>query len=90
MTQEEYNQIISQFGIGRRSELKLVRYSEALKRAQAATLPEEELTEENFGRVDTDGFEKTVVLLKCWLDMMMREMFKKETSALKLTTMRKQ
>lgn len=77
MTQEEYNQIISQFGTGRKSEQKLVHYSEALKKAQAAVFPDEELTEENFSRVDTDGFEKAVVLLKCWSDMTMREIFKK-------------
>lgn len=64
-------------------------FTEALMLAQAAVFPEEELKIENFNRVNTDGFEKAVVLLKCWAEMTMREMFKKETSALKLTTMRK-
>lgn len=77
MTQEEYNQILSRFGTGRKSKRKLVHYSEALKRAQAAVFPDEELAKESFNRIDTDGFEKAVVLLKCWSDMTMREMFKK-------------
>ena len=77
MSQKEYDKIISQYGTGERSEQKLVHYKDALARAQAATFPDEELTEENFNRVNTDGFEKAVVLLKYWAEMTMREMFKK-------------
>lgn len=77
MTQEEYNQIISIYGTGQKSEQKLVHHSDALALAQAAVFPDEELKEENFNRVNTDGFEKAVVLLKHWADMTMREIFKK-------------
>ena len=77
MTQEEYNQIISIYGTGQKSEQKMVHYSDALALAQVAAFPDEELKEENFNRVNTDGFEKSVVLLKHWADMTMREMFKK-------------
>lgn len=52
-------------------------YSERLELAKAATFPDEELKEENFNSVNTDGFEKAVVLLKYWAEMTMREMFKK-------------
>lgn len=52
-------------------------FTEALMLAQAAVFPEEELKIENFNRVNTEGFEKAVVLLKCWAEMTMREMFKK-------------
>lgn len=52
-------------------------FIEALMLAQAAVFPEEELKIENFNRVNTEGFEKAVVLLKCWAEMTMREMFKK-------------
>ena len=62
-------------------------YFDILGRAQAAVFPNEELKAENFNLVNTEGFEKAVVLLKCWAEMTMREM--KKTSALKLTTMRK-
>lgn len=77
MTQEEYNRIISIYGTGQKSEQKLVHHSGALALAQAAVFPDEELKEENFNRVNTDGFEKAVVLLKHWADMTMREMFRK-------------
>ena len=39
-------------------------FTEALMLAQAAVFPEEELKIENFNRVNTEGFEKAVVLLK--------------------------
>lgn len=77
MTQEEFDQIVSKYGTGKRTEQKQVDYSDALKRAQAATFPREELKEENFNRVNTDGFEKAVVLLKYWAEMIMQEMLKK-------------
>lgn len=77
MTQEEFDRVVSLYGTRKRTEQKLIPYSEALERAQAAVFPEEELKEENFNRVNTEGFEKAVVLLKCWAEMTMREMFKK-------------
>ena len=52
-------------------------YSEALARAKAEAFPDEELKEENFNRVNTEGFEKAVVLLEYWAEVTMREMFKK-------------
>lgn len=77
MSQTEFDQITSTYGTGKRTTKKQVHHSDALSKAQAAVFPDEELTEENFDRVDTDGFEKAVVLLKHWADMAMREMFKK-------------
>lgn len=53
-----------------------INITEAHMRAQAAALPGEELKTENFNRVNTEGFEKAVVLLKYWTEMTMREMFK--------------
>ena len=53
-------------------------FTEALMLAQAAVFPEEELKIENFNRVNTEGFEKAVVLLKCWAEMTMREMCKEK------------
>ena len=76
MTQEEYDQIISCYGTGKRFEYKMVDYDEDFERAQAAVLPNEELREENFNRVNTGGFEQTVVLLNRWSEMAMSEMFK--------------
>lgn len=43
-------------------------YFDILGRAQAAVFPNEELKAENFNLVNTEGFEKAVVLLKCWAD----------------------
>lgn len=53
-------------------------YSEALAQAQVATFPKEELKEENFNRVNTDGFVKSVVLLKHWAEMVERVMLKEK------------
>jgi hypothetical protein len=53
-------------------------YFDILGRAQAAVFPDEELKAENFNLVNTDGFEKAVVLLKCWAEMTMREMCKEK------------
>ena len=53
-------------------------YFDILGRAQAAVFPNEELKAENFNLVNTDGFEKAVVLLKCWAEMTMREMCKEK------------
>lgn len=57
---------------------KGITYSEALAQAQAAVFPDEELKEENFNRVNTDGFEKSVVMIKHWAEMVERVMFKKQ------------
>jgi hypothetical protein len=53
-------------------------YFDILGRAQAAVFPNEELKAENFNLVNTEGFEKAVVLLKCWAEMTMREMLKEK------------
>lgn len=53
-------------------------YFDILGRAQAAVFPDEELKAENFNLVNTEGFEKAVVLLKCWAEMTMREMCKEK------------
>lgn len=47
-------------------------YSERLKEAQAAVFPNEELKEQNFNSVNTEGFEKIVVGLKHWIEMTLR------------------
>ena len=52
-------------------------YFDILGKAQAAVFPDEELKVENFNMVNTEGFEKAVVILKYWAEMTMREMFKK-------------
>ena len=54
-------------------------YSEAMAKAQAAVFPDEELKEENFNRVNTDGFEKAVALMKRWTEMLQRVMFEKHS-----------
>lgn len=77
MTQEEFDQIVSKYGTGKKSVQTQRRYNEVFAEAKTAKLPAYELTEENFNRINTDGFEKAVVLLKYWADMTMREMFKK-------------
>ena len=53
-------------------------YFDILGKAQAAVFPDEERKAENFNLVNTDGFEKAVVLLKCWAEMTMREMCKEK------------
>ena len=53
-------------------------YFDILGRAQAAVFPNEELKAENFNLVNTEGFEKAVVLLKYWAEMTMREMLKEK------------
>lgn len=57
---------------------KDITYSEALAQAQAAVFPDEELKEENFNRVNTDGFEKSVVMIKHWAEMVERVMLQKQ------------
>ncbi len=52
-----------------------VPYEQALGFAKASTFPNEELREKNFNRVNTDVFEKAVVLIKHWAEMMERVMF---------------
>lgn len=52
-------------------------YREELELAQASARNNEELKEENFNRVDADGFVKATVLLKHWAEMAERVMFRK-------------
>ena len=49
-------------------------YSDALKRAQVATFLGEELKEENFNRANAEGFEKAVIMLKHWAEMVEKAM----------------
>ena len=85
MTQEQFDQIVSMYGTGKRTEQKLIRYNEAFARAQAAVFPNEELKSENFNRVNTDGFEKAVVLLKHWVEMTMCELSRKRNFRIEVT-----
>ena len=74
MTEEEFQKIISIYGKGEPTIRKLKPYSERLQEAQKAALPGEELKEQNFETVDTDGFEKTVILLWGWITTLQREL----------------
>lgn len=85
MTKEEFDQIVSQYGTGQREERKTEKYEHALKRARAYALPDEELKEQNFNRVNMDGFQKTVVLLSRWTEMIMSELFKKRSFRIEIT-----
>ena len=85
MTQEEFDQIVSQYGTGQREERKTEKYEYALKRAKVYALPDEELKEENFNRVNMDGFQKAVVLLSRWTEMIMSELFKKRSFRIEIT-----
>lgn len=60
-------------------ERKHTPYKDRLELAQVATLPGEELKEENFNGVNTEGFEKAVVLLKHWAEMTLKEMQKQKS-----------
>lgn len=60
-------------------------YSDALKKAQESALPDEELKEQNFNRVNTDGFQKMVVLLSRWIEMTMGELFKNRNFRIEIT-----
>lgn len=72
MTEEEFEQVVAEYTTGKRFEQKSTSYFERLKEAQAASRTGEELREENFNSVDTEGFEKAVVLLKHWTEMAMQ------------------
>lgn len=85
MTKEEFDQIVSQYGTGQREERKTEKYEHALKRARAYALPDEELKEQNFNRVNMDGFQKAVVLLSRWTEMIMSELFKKRSFRIEIT-----
>ena len=74
MTEEEFQKIISIYGKGEPTIRELKPYSERLQEAQKAALPGEELKEQNFETVETDGFEKTVVLLWGWITTLQREL----------------
>ena len=77
VTQKEFDKIISSYGTNTGYERKLTHFDEAFKQAQEAALPGEELKTENFARVDADGFEKTIVLLRHWTDMLQTVAFSK-------------
>ena len=85
MTKEEFDQIVSRYGTGQREERKTEKYEHALKRARAYALPDEELKEQNFNRVNMDGFQKAVVLLSRWTEMIMSELFKKRSFRIEIT-----
>ena len=60
-------------------------YDDALEKARASAFPDEELKEENFNRVNIDGFQKAVVLLSRWTEMIMSELFKKRSFRIEIT-----
>ena len=60
-------------------------YDYALEKARASAFPDEELKEENFNRVNIDGFQKAVVLLSRWNEMIMGELFKKRSFRIEIT-----
>lgn len=76
MTKEDYDQVVSKFGTGHRVERKMVGYYETLDRAHAAASPDEELTEENFNWVNTEIFEKAILILKYWAEMTLNAILK--------------
>lgn len=76
MTQEEFDKVVSEYSNGRKTVRKQTNCFERLKRAQAATFPDEELKEENFNGVDTEGFEKAVILIKYWAELTQRALLR--------------
>lgn len=60
-------------------------YSERLELAKIATFPGEELKEENFNRVNTDGFEKAIVTFKKWFEMTLEAMQKHKSFRIEIT-----
>ena len=55
-------------------------YFEALEKAMKAAQPGEELIPENFNRVNTEGFEGLVVILKRWSEMIFDAVFQLNTT----------
>lgn len=74
MTEEEFQKIVSAYGKGSQTVRELKSYSERLHEAQKAALPGEELKEQNFGTVDAEGFEKTVILMWGWIRTIQKEL----------------
>lgn len=58
---------------------KLDSWSEKLKEAQEAAKTGEELKEENFNRVNADGFEKMIALLECWGRIALKALLRNES-----------
>ena len=76
MTEEEFKKIISIYGKGEHTTQKLQPYTDRLHDAKKAALPGEELKENNFNGADKEVFEKAVVLMMGWAEMLEREMLK--------------
>ena len=59
-------------------------YFEELEKAKEKALPNEELRIENFNKVNTEGFEGLVVVLKHWHEMIFNAMFQKKSFRIEL------
>lgn len=77
VTQEEFNQIVSKYSNGRSVTRKLIPRDECLNRIEQESGGEMKL--ERFNSVDTDGFEKGVVLFAHWLETLEQEMLKNKS-----------
>lgn len=78
MTQEEFDQIISQYSAGYRTFKKNIPYFHRIAAAQATARTGEELKMENINSVDKEGFEKAVCLMMVWSEMIFSELLKEE------------
>jgi len=78
MTQEEFDRITSMYSTGCKTYKRNIPMSERITAAQATAKVDEELKKENFGSVDTDGFEKAICLMRGWSEMILREMQKEK------------
>lgn len=77
MTQEEFDQIVSKHEVVYKSVQTYRHHDIVFAEAKADELSGYELKGNNFTRVDTDVFEKAMVLLHSWADIIMREMIEK-------------
>lgn len=77
VTQEEFDQIVNKYSNGRSVTRKLIPRDERLKRIEQES--GEEMKLERFNSVDTDGFEKGVVLFAHWLGTLEQAMLKNKS-----------
>ena len=76
MTDEEFDRIVEKYAQGKMTFQKNTDFFERLEKARAKT--KDELKLEKFECVDTEGFEKSVILLANWTDTILREMRKEK------------
>lgn len=77
VTQEEFNQIVSKYSMGRGGTRKLIPLDERTKRAEQEI--GEKMKLEKFHSVDADGFEKGVVMFARWLGSLEQAMLKNKS-----------